>query len=131
MGFMDKAKKLAEQAQEKLDEQQAKLNDRSRGAAEERTAEGPAGPEGDAAPARPAPTSAPPPYTPPGPGSPLPPFPPAPPEFDEEHPAQRVAPGVEAPPSRGPGSPIPPAPPSPMREDDVPPTLSSGDPLAG
>jgi hypothetical protein len=96
MGFMDKAKKLAEQAQEKLDEQQAKLNDRSRGAAEERTAEGPAGPEGDAAPARPAPTSAPPPYTPPGPGSP-----------------------------------IPPAPPSPMREDDVPPTLSSGDPLAG
>lgn len=129
---MDKARKLAEQAQEKLDEQQAKLNDRSRDAAEARVPDEPAaGPEGDAAPARPPGASQPPPYTPPGPGSPLPPFPPAPPELDEEHPAQRVAPGVEAPPSRGPGSPIPPAPPSPMREDDVPPTLSHGDPLSG
>jgi len=136
MGFLDKAKKLADQAQLKLDEQQSKFNQSSGGA-----------PAGSAGPAveydqhgRPIPAageSTPPPRVAepapsPGPGSPLPPSPPAPPLPEEEPPAAPSAPGYEPAPPRGPGSPYPPAPPSPPELDDYQaPKLSSGDPLAG
>ena len=105
MGFMDKAKKMAEQAQSKLDEVQKQFNE-SQGASgpapsgpvTEYDKHGrPVAPEGAAEPA-----SAPPPPPPPAPSAAAPPAPPSPP--------------------------LPPA----DREDEyAPPTITSGDPLEG
>ena len=112
MGFMDKAKKMAEQAQTKLDEAQKQFNER----------QGPAGGGGPAVEyddhGRPIPSSPPPEGVTPPHGDPTgasaPPPAPAPP-----------APPTAAPPSDGPG----------VEEDRnrpsyAPPKLSSGDPLA-
>jgi hypothetical protein len=136
MGFLDKAKKYAEQAQEKIDEvqknfnegQQAKAGAAPSGPVTEYDKHG--RPVGD--PAAPPPPAAPPAATaPPVPGGgtdPLladAPAPPPPP------PTPPVAEAPAAPPK-------PPAPPAgdagagdSRRDENGPPTLSSGDPLAG
>jgi hypothetical protein len=109
MGFLDKAKKMAEQAQTKLDEVQQQFNE-SQGASSQASAGGPVT-EYDKH-GRPVGASAPPP----------PPPPPAPP-----------APEAAAPPAP-PAAPAPPAPPAPAAERDdeyAPPKLTSGDPLEG
>jgi hypothetical protein len=110
MGFMDKAKKLAEQAQSKLDEVQTQFNEKQSTAA-------PAGPaveydkHGRPVPASPAETTTPPHGDPLGeaPAAP-PPAPPAP------------TPDASAPTAQeDPGKP----------SSSEPPKMSSGDPLAG
>jgi len=134
MGFMDKAKKMAEQAQAKLDEVQKSVNTTQGGPPAgggpvvEYDNHGrpiqPAAPTPDAAPAPPETT----------PGVP-PTAPPAPPES--------VGPPGSAP-TPDPSAPKPPAPPSAAAAPGGPPTpedrnrpsteapkLSSGDPLAG
>jgi hypothetical protein len=123
MGFLDKAKKLAEQAQTKLDDVQGQFN-QQQGAA-------PSGPvteyDKHGRPVPPAATM----------GSTPPPAPPAPPEA--------ATPGVPAtgspatpPVEATPSAPAPPPTPGtpPVEEDRnhpsyAPPTLTSGDPLAG
>ena len=112
MGFLDKAKQMAEQAQSKLDEVQKQFNE----------SQGSGAPQQQAPPVeydkhgRPVPASAPPP-------------PPAPPA------AAAPAPSPPAPPAP-PSEPAPPAPPAGVEEDRnhpsyAPPKLTSGDPLAG
>ena len=106
MGFLDKAKKMAEQAQEKLDEVQKQFNE-SQGASQQASAGG-AVTEYDE---HGRPVGA----TPPPPAPPAPPAAPSPPE-------------AAAPP------PPPPAPPAPVPERDdeyAAPKLTSGDPLEG
>ena len=108
MGFLDKAKKMAEQAQTKLDEVQQQFNE-SQGASSSASAGGPVT-EYDKH-GRPVGASAPPP----------PPAPPTP----------SAAPEAAAPPPAPPAPPSPPAP-APARDDEyAPPTLTSGDPLEG
>jgi formin 2/WAS/WASL-interacting protein len=165
MGFLDKAKKLAEQAQTKLDEVQGQFNQEQSAPSGPITeydkhgrpvppAESATPPQGDplAAPAGEAATSAPPPppaSPAPPPASPAPPAasvpPPAPPApglpptaseavTSAQPEAAPAAPASEAPPA---APPAPPAPGLPPTEDDrnhpsyAPPTLTSGDPLAG
>ena len=106
MGFMDKAKKMAEQAQAKLDEVQKQFNENQ--------------------------TSAPPPAQGPVPeydehGRPITPDAPPPPA-PEAATAPPPVPGAAAP------TPAPPKPrtPQPERDDEyAPPKMSSGDPLEG
>jgi hypothetical protein len=131
MGFLDKAKKMAEQAQTKLDEVQKQFN------------EGQSGSSGSQAPPveydkhgrpirteAPAESVAPPPAggfeSPAEPVGP-PPSAPTPPHGD---PLGEQAP---APPPAPPAAPTPDPAAPPSREDDpyAPPKLSSGDPLAG
>ena len=126
MGFMDKAKKMAEQAQSKLDEAQKQFNSsqgqgQQSGPAVEYDAHGrpipQAPPEGTSAPhGDPLAGS----QAPPAPAPPVPPAPPA---------ASTPAPPV---------APAPPAQPEADAPDEdrnhpsyAPPTLTSGDPLAG
>ena len=117
MGFMDKAKKLAEQAQAKLDEAQQQFNQK----------QGNPGTGGSSGPAvdydkhgRPIPSSPPEATTPPH-GDPL---------------GGDAAPAPPAPPEPAP-TPDPAAPAAPQSSDDPnrpshePPKLSGGDPLAG
>jgi hypothetical protein len=111
MGFLDKAKKMAEQAQTKLDEVQQQFNE-SQGASQQGAAGGPVT-EYDKH-GRPVASSAPPP--PPAPAPPAPP--------DPEAAAAAPAPPAPA---------APPAP-EPQRERDdeyAAPELTSGDPLGG
>jgi hypothetical protein len=161
MGFLDKAKKMAEQAQAKLDEAQTKFNEKQGAAG------GPGGAvteyDSHGRPVQPSPgevggeVSVAPPASRPhgdplagGPSeAPIPPAPPAPPVV--EPPATAQPPAHEAPPAQpqpaGPAPPpqpaaaaAPPPPPAPQEapEDNdpnnpnyEPPKLSSGDPLAG
>jgi len=128
MGFLDKAKKLAEQAQEKLDEVQSQFNQQNTappsGPVTEYDKHGrPITPEGQpattttAAPASPAP-----------PESSAPPVPGVPPTGSPAEPPAEAPRAAPAP---------PPTPGTPPVEDDrnfpshAPPTLTSGDPLAG
>jgi hypothetical protein len=110
MGFLDKAKKMAEQAQTKLDEVQKQFNE-SQGGSQGASAGGPVteyDKHGRPVPGGEPAASAPPPPPPPAAA------PPAAPE------------AAAAPP--------PPAPPAPQPERDdeyAPPKLSSGDPLEG
>jgi hypothetical protein len=119
MGFLDKAKKLAEQAQTKLDEVQGQYNQQS-------TA--PSGPvteyDKHGRPVPPAATT----------GSAPPPAPPAPPTPGVPPTGSPATPPVEAAPSAPAPPPVPGAPP--VEEDRnhpsyTPPPLTSGDPLAG
>lgn len=104
---MDKAKRLAEQAQEKLDEQQTKLNERGAGGGA--PSDGPVV-EYDAH-GRPIRTEA---STPP----------PAPTATTASEPQGSAPPVAPAPP---PSAPLQPA----VRDEYAPPAVSSGDPLAG
>lgn len=102
MGFLDKAKKVAEQAQAKLDEAQKQFNESQQGSA----ADGPVT-EYDKH-GRPV-----------GAAPPPPPPPPAP-EAASAPPAPAAPPAPPAPPSQ------------PARDDEyAPPKLTSGDPLEG
>ncbi len=124
MGFMDKAKKMAEQAQTKLDEAQKQFN--SGQGAPQQPGSGPVVeyddhgrpiPQQPAAAAPGAPESAPP------PGS-----------LDETAPMASAPPPPPAPEaSVPPPTPPSPAPEQPAAENDeyAPPKLSSGDPLSG
>ena len=128
MGFMDKAKKMAEQAQQKLDEVQKGFNEGQGSSSPAQDApvtqydkHGRPVPPADAAPPAPSSPQAPPtqPHGDPLGGSAPPPPPPAPE-------------AATAPPP--PASPAPPAQPAPAAERDdeyAPPKLTSGDPLAG
>jgi hypothetical protein len=126
MGFMDKAKKLAEQAQEKIDEVQTKFNESQQAkAGGDQTGEPDkhGHPTDASAPPPTAATAGTPeaPVTPPtaAPGAPVaPPAPPAPPVEEARPPTPPSAP-VEDP--AGPGG----------AQDDGPPKMSQGDPLAG
>jgi hypothetical protein len=134
MGFMDKAKKMAEQAQQKLDDVQKQFNE-GQGSQQQGAGQGPVVqydkhgrpvPAADQAP--PAPSAPPaPPVQPHGdPVAAAPPPPPAAPE------AATAPPPPPAPPQ----SAAPPAPPAPAPEGErsdeyAPPKLSSGDPLSG
>ena len=131
MGFMDKAKKLAEQAQSKLDEVQTQFNEKQSASS---SSGGPAvdyDKHGRPTPATPAETATPPHGDPvAGSAPPVPPVPPVPPAPDAAAP-----PIPPAPPATPPAAP-PAAPPSPAgatSSDDPyePPKMSSGDPLAG
>jgi hypothetical protein len=112
MGFLDKAKKLAEQAQTKLDEVQGQFNQQPgappSGPATEYDKHGRAIPPGEGAAPSEAVTSA-------------------------QREAAPAVPAAEAPPA---APPAPPAPGIPAVEEDrnhpsyAPPTLTSGDPLA-
>jgi hypothetical protein len=135
MGFLDKAKKMAEQAQAKLDEVQQQFNEsQSKGSA----------PQGPAVEydkhGRPIQSEAPPqPSAPPAPhGDPVAEAPPAPTHGDT---AAEAPPAAETPPSApDAAAPVPdpaaPAPEPPPEEDRnnpsyAPPKLTGGDPLAG
>jgi hypothetical protein len=117
MGFMDKAKKIAEQAQEKLDEVQTKFNESQQakaGGAEadapvEDDAHGRATGAGASAPTAPAGT----------PEAPVAPVEPAAPAAAEARPPKSPSGPVEDPEAPGAGP------------DDAPPKMSQGDPLAG
>ena len=131
MGFMDKAKKMAEQAQQKIDEVQQGFNEGqgsspSQGAVTQYDKHGRPVPPADAAPPGPSAPPAPPtqPQGDPLAGSAAPPPPPPAPE------------AATAPAPTAPAAPAPPAPPVPGPEAErtdeyAPPKLSSGDPLFG
>ena len=138
MGFMDKAKKMAEQAQAKLDEAQTKYN----------AGQGQGGSAGGAPPvqydnhgrpiqpapvtpdaAAPVPPDAAPPAATPGVPPTEPPQPPAPESGPTPDPASPATPGAA--PSAPPAPPGPAAPEDRNRPSTEPPKLSSGDPLAG
>jgi hypothetical protein len=132
MGFMDKAKKLAEQAQSKLDEVQKEFNERQSSSSSTGGSGVDYDKHGRPTPATPeqAPT---PPHGDPvaGAAPPAPPAAPAAPTPDASAPA---APPVPPVPPTPPADVVPPAPPtSPPPADDpnAPPKMSSGDPLAG
>jgi hypothetical protein len=129
MGFMDKAKKMAEQAQAKLDEAQKQFNQ-----SQDKPGEGGGTPpvEYDKH-GRPIPQAGPPegvtpPHGDPLGGAPAPAAPPAPPP---------PAPPAPPAPAAGPQAPATPPGPATGAEDDrnkpsyEPPKMSSGDPLAG
>ena len=140
MGFMDKAKKMAEQAQQKLDEVQKGFNEGQgssspgqQGPVTQYDADGRPVPPADAAPPAPSAPAAPPtqPHGDPlgGATPPPPPPPPAPEAATAPPPPAPPAPESAAPPV----PPVPPAAPAPEgeRSDEyAPPKLSSGDPLA-
>jgi formin 2/WAS/WASL-interacting protein len=121
MGFLDKAKKLAEQAQTKLDDVQGQFNEKGK--------PGPSGPvtEYDKH-GRPIPGEAP----APSPAASAPPPPPATPGVPPT--GSPAAPAAEAAPAAPPAPPTPGSPP--VKEDRnhpsyAPPELTGGDPLAG
>jgi hypothetical protein len=127
MGFLDKAKKLAEQAQTKLDEVQGQFNQQQAGTSSGPITEydkhgRPVPPAGGETPEAAGPPPAP----------PAPPEPPATPGVPPT--GSPATPPVEAAPS---APPPPPAPGVPPVEDErnfpshAPPPLTSGDPLAG
>lgn len=127
MGFMDKAKKMAEQAQAKIDEAQQQFNEMQSGGTAPPASEGPVvqydqhgRPIGDP-PVAPG-TGEPPAPAGPTVGAPMPPHAPAP-----------TAPTADVPPPAPAPAPAPPAAPptGPDRSGDVPPPMTSGDPLAG
>jgi hypothetical protein len=121
MGFMDKAKKMAEQAQQKLDDVQKQFNEGQSGP--QQPAQGPVVQYDSHG--RPVPTAD---QAPPAPSAP-----PAPPVQPHGDPLGAGAP-PPAPESAAPPPPAPPAPPAPEgeRSDEyAPPKLSSGDPLTG
>jgi len=134
VGFMDKAKKMAEQAQQKLDDVQKGFNEgqgsaQPQGPVTQYDKHGRPVPPADAAPPGPSAPPAPPtqPQGDPLAGSAAPPPPPPPPPASE-------AATATAPPA--PAAPAPPAPPVPGPEAErtdeyAPPKLSSGDPLFG
>jgi hypothetical protein len=145
MGFLDKAKKLAEQAQTKLDEVQSQIN--TSGASRP-----PTGPvveyDKHGRPIPPQPSDAPPEggAPPTGPMQTPPPSPPAPPAATPPGAAAGPPPAPGVPPTEPPtGPPAPiegsaPPPPTPglpgndedpRRGDYTPPKLTGGDPLAG
>ena len=144
MGFMDKAKKMAEQAQAKLDEVQKSVNTTQGGPPAgggpvvEYDKHGrpiqPAAPTPDAgappaAPAPPEATPGVPPTTPPAPPESVAP-PGSAPTPDPSAP-KPPAPPSAAPAPPGPSAPAPAAPEDRNRPSTEPPKLSSGDPLAG
>jgi hypothetical protein len=124
MGFMDKAKKLAEQAQEKLDDAQKQFNERQGAGAS--ASQGPAV-EYDKH-GRPISTSEPVPTPTAEPAAPAPESPAPPPHGDPvagDQPATPPPPGPTAP------VPDPAAPPEGQKPDEyAPPKMTSGDPLA-
>ena len=139
MGFMDKAKKLAEQAQAKLDEAQQQFNT-SQGNPGTSGSSGPSveyDKHGRPVPSTPPPDSATPPHGDPLGGTPEPAPAPAPPQAaptpDPAAPPQAApTPDPAAPPQAAPPSPPGPKPPEdPNRPSHEPPKLSGGDPLAG
>ena len=129
MGFMDKAKKMAEQAQAKLDEAQKQFNT-SQGGAQQQSGTPPVEYDKHGRPITPAPVTpdAAAPVTPAVPPTEQP-APPAPESGPTPDPAAPATPGV--------APTAPPAMPGPAPTDDrnrpstEPPKLSSGDPLAG
>jgi hypothetical protein len=132
MGFMDKAKKMAEQAQQKLDDVQKQFNEgqgsppAQQGPVVQYDKHGRPVPTADQAP--PAPSAPPAPPTQPH-GDPLGASAPPPPA-----PEAATAPPPPPPPPPAPQSAAPPAPPAPESErsdEYAPPKLSSGDPLSG
>ena len=125
MGFMDKAKKMAEQAQAKLDEAQKQFN-----SGQGQTAGAGAPPveyDSHGRPIQPAPVTpdaaapTPPPAAPPGVPATAPADPPAPAASPTPDPAAPDTPGT---PSASP-------PVDPNRPSTEPPKMSQGDPLAG
>jgi hypothetical protein len=135
MGFLDKAKKMAEQAQTKLDDAQKQFNERQGGgqqsggpAVEYDSAGRPIQRDEPAAPATPgqAPT---PPHGDPlaGPGAPAAPAPTAP----TPDPAAPAAPPVPPAPPSGDAALKPPTDEDPNKPSYEAPKLSGGDPLAG
>jgi hypothetical protein len=129
MGFMDKAKKLAEQAQSKLDEVQTQFNEK------QSTSSSPGDPaveydkHGRPVPATPA-EGATPPHGDPVAATP-PPVPPAPPTAPTPDASAPPAPPVPPAPPAAPPSPAgPAAAEDPNRPSHEPPKMSSGDPLA-
>jgi hypothetical protein len=134
MGFLDKAKKMAEQAQAKMDEVQSQFNQQQGG---QQSGAPPVEYDKHGRPIQPAPVApdaaapgAPPAAAAPEPPVlPEPPVPPSPPEGAQPDPAAPPAPGA------APSAPA--APPGPAASEDrnrpsnEPPKLSSGDPLAG
>jgi hypothetical protein len=127
MGFMDKAKKMAEQAQTKLDEVQKGFNEGQGSQGSSQNAGGvQVQYDKHGRPVPPADTA------PPAPSAP-----PAPPVQPHGDPLAASAPPPPAPESAAPAAPAAPAPPAPPapaadRTDEyAPPTLTSGDPLAG
>jgi hypothetical protein len=149
MGFMDKAKKMAEQAQTKLDEAQKQFNSGQAGqqagggpvveydkhgrpiqpapVTPDAAAPVPPAPDAPAASSAP-PSSAPPPATPGVPPTETP-EPPAPAAGPTPDPASPATPGSA--PTSPPSPPGPGAPEDRNRPSTEPPKLSSGDPLAG
>jgi hypothetical protein len=111
MGFLDKAKKMAEQAQTKLDEVQKQFNE-SQGASQQASGDGSVteyDKHGRPVGATPPPATV---------GTPAPPAPPAP--------------EAAAPPPPPTAPPAPPAPAQAERDDEyAPPKMTSGDPLEG
>jgi hypothetical protein len=128
MGFLDKAKKMAEQAQAKLDEVQSQFNQGQD--AQQQSGAPPVEYDKHGRPVQPAPVApdAAAPGAPPA-AAPEPPAAPAPPQGAQPDPAEPSSPG--------PAPSAPPAPPGPAPTEDrnrpstEPPKLSSGDPLAG
>jgi hypothetical protein len=133
VGFLDKAKKMAEQAQTKLDEVQKQFNESQSGSP---GSQAPPveydkhgrpirseAPPAQSAPPPPAEPVGPPPAEPVGP----PPSAPTPPHGDA------LADDAPSPPPAPPAAPAPDPAAPPKREDDpyAPPKLSGGDPLAG
>ena len=138
MGFLDKAKKMAEQAQAKLDEVQGQFNasqgggGQSGGPAVEYDKHGRPVQPSPVTPDAAAPDAAAPPAATPGvpPTEPAtPPEPPAPSSGPVPDPAAPGVPGTA--PSAPPTPPGPPATEDRNRPSTEPPKLSSGDPLAG
>jgi hypothetical protein len=135
MGFMDKAKKMAEQAQQKLDDVQKQFNE-GQGSQQQPPGQGPVV-QYDAH-GRPVPSAD---QAPPAPSAP--PSPPVQPHGDPlgasaPPPAPEAAtappPPPPAPSPQDAAPPAPPAPPAPEGErtdEYAPPKLSSGDPLTG
>jgi hypothetical protein len=142
MGFMDKAKKMAEQAQAKLDEAQNKFNTGQGG--QQPSGAPPVEYDEHGRPIPPAPVTpdaaAPaPPAAAPDPAAPPAETPGVPPTEPSQPPAPEAGPTPDpaAPPTPGAAPTAPPTPPGPGEPEDrnrpstEPPKLSSGDPLAG
>jgi hypothetical protein len=139
MGFLDKAKKMAEQAQTKLDEVQKQFNE-GQGS---KSGGGPAveydkhGRPLSAAGSAPPPSAAPPvsaaPAAPPASAAPAesPLATPGLPQTESAAPPPPVAPVAPAPPAPGVPDTAGPPPEDPNRPSYAPPTMTSGDPLAG
>ena len=143
MGFLDKAKKMAEQAQTKLDEAQKQFN---AGQGGQQQSGGPVveydkhGRPIQPAPVTPDAAAAPPPATPEAPAeAPAAETPGVPPTESPAPPAPEAGPAPDpaAPTTPGTAPAAPPTPPGPVapenrnRPSTEPPKLSSGDPLAG
>jgi hypothetical protein len=130
MGFMDKAKKLAEQAQSKLDEVQTQFNEKQSGSGSAGGSATEYDAHGRPVPSTPAQASTPPHGDPVAGDAPAaPPAPPAAPVPDASAPP--VPPARPAPPAAPPAPAGPTATEDPNKPNYEPPKMSSGDPLAG